>query len=345
MTHDEPEEQLPQVAEADPAWLADPAIFRREVAEQGRPVVLRGIFRDWPIVRAAAESPAALRDYLARFATRETAHAFIGEPKIAGRYFYAEEGEGFNFERRNMDLISAIDQILASAATPGSPSIYVGSLPTDIFLPGFKAENSTPLVPPGLEPRIWIGTASNVSCHYDTFENIACCAGGRRRFTLYPPDAIADLYVGPIDNTMAGAPVSMADGSRPGDPRYPRFPAARAKAMVADLEPGDALYLPKLWWHRVEATAPINVLINYWWDAFPSGPDAPYLTLNLAMIAIAERPAAEREAWRAYFDHYVFRPDGHPLAHMPEEKHGILGPLRANYGRIRARVMQSLRNV
>ena len=198
----------------------------------------------------------------------------------------------------------------------------------------------------GLNPRIWIGTGSNVSCHYDTFENIACVVAGRRRFTLYPPDAIGDLYVGPIDNTMAGAPVSMADGAPPGDPRYPRFAAARATGLVAELDPGDALYLPKLWWHRVEATAPVNVLVNYWWDAFQAGPDAPFLSMLLAMITIAERPAAERDAWRAFFDHYVFRPEGHPLRHLPEETHGILGPLGGgNYGRIRARVMQALRNM
>ena len=64
----------------------------------------------------------------------------------------------------------------------------------------------------------------------------------------------------------------------------------------------------------------------------------------LAMIAIAERPPRERAAWSALFSHYVFRPDGHPLRHLPAEKHGILGPLaKGNYGRIRAMVMQLLR--
>jgi hypothetical protein len=86
------------------------------------------------------------------------------------------------------------------------------------------------------------------------------------------------------------------------------------------------------------------MLANYWRDAFPAGPDAPYTAMMLAMIAIAERPLGERKAWRAFFDHYVFRPEGHPLAHLPAEKHGILGPLKQNYGRIRAKVMQTLRS-
>jgi hypothetical protein len=61
------------------------------------------------------------------------------------------------------------------------------------------------------------------------------------------------------------------------------------------------------------------------------------------MITIAERPAAERLAWRAFFDHYVFRSKGHPLAHLPPEKHGLLGPLKDHYAKIRARIMQLLR--
>jgi hypothetical protein len=142
---------------------------------------------------------------------------------------------------------------------------------------------------------------------------------------------------------MAGQPVSLAASAAPGDARYPRFQKVREQALVAELGPGDALYMPKLWWHQVEATSSFNGLVNYWWDAFAAGPDQPNTAMLLAMIAIAERPPAERAAWRAFFDHYVFRPAGHPLAHLPPEQHGLLGPLKENYGRIRARVMHLLR--
>jgi hypothetical protein len=239
-----------------------------------------------------------------------------------------------------MGFAAALDLILA----PPSPhSVYIGSVPVADYLPGFAAANPMPLVPAGAAPRIWLGHASNVSTHYDTVDNLACVVAGRRRFTLYAPDLVGDLYVGPIDHTMAGQPVSLAAAAPPGDVRYPRFDAIRDRALTADLAPGDALYLPKLWWHQVEATAPFNGLVNYWWDAFAAGPDAPYTSMLLAMIAIAERPAPERAAWKALFDHYVFREHGHPLAHLPPERHGLLGPLAENYGKIRARVMYLLR--
>jgi hypothetical protein len=336
--------QVHSVPDADPASYRDAEAFQRDIAEACRPVVLRGAFRDWALVRAGTTSPGALVEYLGGFATTTLAQAFVGDPAIAGRYYYADGLKGFNFERQDMTLPAAIDRILASAASPGSQTVYVGSLPSLAYLPGLARENTASMLPQNVDPRIWIGNASNVSCHYDTFDNLAVVVAGRRHFTLYPPEAVAGLYVGPLDNTMAGAPVGLADGSEPGDPRYPAFEVWRTQALQVELEPGDALYLPKLWWHRVEATAPFNVLINYWWDGFSAGPDAPNTAMLLAMIAIAERPAPERAAWRAFFDHYVFRPDGHPLAHLPEDKHGILGPLTGGgYGRIRSHIMRLLR--
>ena len=256
-------ENLPAVPEVDVGVFGDRERFRCEVVERCQPVIVRGAFSDWPVVRAAGISPGALRSYLGRFANAMHAEAFVGDPSIAGRYSYAEDLDGFNFDRVEIDLLGALDRILASASSPGSSTVYIGSLETDTHLPGFSGENRVAILPSSITPRIWIGNASLVSCHNDTFDNIACVIAGRRRFTLYPPDTIGDLYIGPIDYTMSGRPISLAAGSAPGEPRYPRFAAAAARAMVADLLPGDALYLPKLWWHQVEATEPFNILINY----------------------------------------------------------------------------------
>jgi hypothetical protein len=334
---------LREIPKLESSAIADPDTFRRNVAEQCQPVVLRGACSDWPVVSSARQSWNALADYLARLDSGVPGQAFIGAPEIAGRYFYRDGLDGFNFDREDLRVSDALERIAANAKS-GAATLYMGSLPADDHLPGFADENRLPMLSRSVRPRVWIGNASQVSCHFDTFENIACVVAGRRRFALFPPDCIGDLYVGPIDNTMAGQPVGLAVGSAPGDPRYPRFEQVRDRALAVELEPGDALYLPKLWWHQVEATEPVNVLVNYWWDAFSAGPDAPYLTMLLAMIALSERPPAERSAWRAFFDHYVFRSEGHPLAHLPESKHGILGPLRpSNYGRIRAFVMQALR--
>ena len=318
--------------------------FLSEVASACRPVVLRGLVGEWPVVRAAQASPRALMSYLAPFDSGAQIEVFFGEPAIGGKYYYGEGLQGFNFERRVMGFRAALQAIVDAVEAPGGKSVYAGSAPCRECLPGFAPGNPMPLLAAETQPRIWLGTASNVSSHYDTFDNLACVIAGRRRFTLYAPELIGRLYVGPIDRTMAGPPVSLAASSAPDDQRFPLFREVRDQAWICELEAGDALYLPKLWWHQVESLAVFNGLVNYWWDAFAAGPDSPYTSLLLALITIAERPPEERRAWRAFFDHYVFRTEGHPLAHLPPEERGVLGPLKPdNYANIRARVMQLLR--
>ncbi|HVY83097.1 MAG TPA: cupin-like domain-containing protein [Steroidobacteraceae bacterium] len=331
-------------AEIDARSLTNPETFLREVAEPCRPAVIRGLVAAWPAVRAAANSPAHFRDYVLQFDAGGQTEVFVGEPRIAGKYYYSDDLHGFNFSRSRMSVADALDSIIATAGRAGQHSMYVGSLPTDPYLPGFAAQNALPILSTQVTPRIWFGHASNVSAHYDTFDNVACVVAGMRRFTLYAPETIGRLYVGPLDHTMAGQPVSLAASAPADDERYPLFREVREQALVAELHPGDAIYVPKLWWHQVEATSTFNVLVNYWWDAFAIGRDAPSVGLLLSMITIAERPPAERQAWKAFFDHYVFRTNGHPLAHLPPDQHGVLGPLQPdNYEKIRARVMHLLR--
>jgi hypothetical protein len=329
----------------DAAQVAGPAAFRRDVLEACRPVILRDLVSAWPVVHAATRSDEDLRDYLLRFDNGGQADAFVGAREIAGKYYYHEALDGFNFERQRMRFADALSTMVASKSDAAASTMYLGSLPAEEFLPGFAAQNVLGILPAHVAPRIWLGHTANVSTHFDAFDNVACVVGGRRRFTLYPPDTIDRLYVGPLDHTMAGQPVSLAAAAPADDVRYPRFREVREQALSAELGPGDAIYIPKLWWHQVESLAPFNALVNYWWDAFAAGPDAPYVSLLLSMIAIAERPAAEREAWKAFFDHYVFRTQGHPLRHLPESQHGLLGPLKPdNYGRIRAIAMHRMRS-
>ena len=324
------------IPEIEAGALVDAGTFQRLVVEPCRPAVIRALAADWPITRAATDSPRAAAHYLGRFDVGRSAEAFVGEPAIGGYYTYGDGPGGFNFAREPMALADALMRIVEGA---GERTVYGGSLPTDAYLPGFADDNPAPWLPAGVRPRLWIGHASTIACHHDNSDNLACVAAGRRRFTLYPPDAIGDLYVGPVDHTMAGQPISLAAGS-PDDPAYPRFAAARTRALTVDLAPGDAIYMPKLWWHQVKASGAFNVLVNFWWDAFPTT-DAPYNTMLLAAAAIAERPAAERQAWRAFFDHYVFREGGHPLAHLPPERHGIL--TSGAGGKLRALAMRLLR--
>ncbi len=304
----------------------DRQTFERDIVTAYAPVVLKGQVANWPIVQAARDGDAALVALLKAGATDRPLETFVGEPQIQGRFFYNADVNGLNFERRPVPLRATLDRLMARRDDPAAPALYVGAAAATDCMPGFEAAHFLELVDPRVLPRLWIGSATTVSTHYDLSDNIACVAAGRRRFTLFPPDQLKHLYVGPLDFTLAGQPVSMVDLRDPDLARFPRFAEAMAHAVTADLEPGDCLYIPPLWWHQVEALSPLNLLVNYWWNAAGT-PPSPFEALIHSVMTVRHLPPAQRQAWRNMFDHYVFETDGDPAAHLPPASRGVLGPM------------------
>ncbi|MFD1035005.1 cupin-like domain-containing protein [Sphingomonas hankookensis] len=312
------------------------------------PVILRGLAADWPLVAAGRDGVAAAMAYLKRFDGGRPVVGFTGDAAIGGRFFYRDDMTGLNFAAQRVGLSDYLDRISADLDDPTAPARYVGSTDLDTYLPGLRADNDLSLPPlsPGTAPplaSLWIGNRTVAATHYDMSNNLAVCVVGRRRFTLFPPDQVANLYPGPLEPTPGGQVVSMVDLRAPDLERYPRFADALAQAQVAELAPGDVLFYPALWWHNVEALAPFNVLLNYWWNDVPAFVDSPMTTLLHAMLSLRDRPAAERAAWRAMFDHYVWDGGEDARDHLPPAIRGDLAPLDEPAARrLRARLLQRL---
>lgn len=298
--------------------------FVRDLTPLYQPTVLRGIARDWPAVRAAKVSPHALVDYLKGFDRGAVIEAMLGAPAIGGRFFYDETGAGMNFDCRRAPLRGALDELLRLADLPEPPSVYVGSTPVAPVLPGFERANSLDLLDEAIQPRLWIGNASIIQTHHDLSDNIAVVVSGQRRFTLFPPDQVGNLYVGPLDFTPAGRPISMVPLHDPDLERFPKFAEALETALVADLEPGDAIYIPTLWWHHVQSFGPLNMLVNYWWEPADMPGGQPFDAFIHALRNVRRLPAKRRNAWRAFFEHYIFHANGDPAEHIAAGKRGVL---------------------
>ncbi|MBO9713440.1 cupin-like domain-containing protein [Sphingomonas sp.] len=321
---DSPTSPLPAPAALPERAGVDAAAFAAEIEPGYRPVVLRGLARDWPAVAAARTAAPAFAAYLAGFDRGAPVEAFAGPPDIQGRYFYGADMQGFNFQRIRGRIGEALQILLQMQDAPNPTGFYIGAAPIPEALPGFDQANPMPLFAQGSAvPRAWIGNRSTVTTHFDLSDNIAVVVAGRRRFTLFPPEQLGNLYVGPLDHTMAGQPASMVSLAEPDLERFPRFREAMAAAMSAELEPGDAIYIPTLWWHHVESLAPLNMLVNYWVDP-PLGSDSPFDAMIHSILAVAALPPARRAAWRAFYDTYVFQTDRHPAEHLPPEHRGIL---------------------
>jgi hypothetical protein len=300
--------------------------FGQAVGTLDRPLVVRGLVAQWPAVEAANSSPRVLVDYLRGLHRGASVRAFVGEPGIGGRFFYRPTLDGFNFSIAETDLPQLLETLLALDESGDPQSIYMGSTPTTDILPRFEAENPLPVMAEhGAGPRMWIGTGSRVAAHFDESDNVACVVSGRRRFTLFPTEQVSNLYVGPIDQTVAGQPTSIVDLAAPDFERFPRFREALEQGQFAELEPGDAIYIPSLWWHAVEAQGPLNVLVNYWWQYEPGDGGSPMHVLAYGLMSISHLAERKRERYRTLFDHYVFRPNSETAEHIPPPARGVLG--------------------
>lgn len=312
------------------------------------PVVLKGLAAGWPLVAKGRESADAAIAYLSRFDTARQITGYTADSAAGGRFFYNADLTGMNFARERVGLSDYLARIRSHFDDPDPPSLYIGSTDIDLYLPGFASENPLPVVSDTLAAypplaSIWIGNRTIASAHWDMSNNIAICAVGRRRFTLFPPDQVANLYPGPIEPTPGGQVVSMVDFDAPDFERHPGFRDAVAAAEIAELDPGDVLIYPALWWHQVEALDRFNVLVNYWWNEAQDFADTPMTTLLHGLLALRDRPLPEKQAWRTLFDYYVFGPAQQAGAHLPEHARGPLGHLdEASARLLRAQVLQRL---
>ena len=292
-----------------------------DLRTRSEPAIFRGLAADWPAVRA--DDPVA---YLARFDRDGAIGIAVAPPAAKGRLAYTPDLEALNFTRETGTLAMLFERLQRAAGESGPPAVAAQAVIVDEILPGFTGENRIDLVPAGVAPRIWIGNRVRVATHHDMSSNIAVVMAGRRRFTLFPPGQVANLYIGPFEFTPAGTPISLFDPDEPDFDRFPRAVEAMAQARVAELAPGDALFIPHMWWHHVRSLDPLSILVNYWWnEAPPPQPGlAPIDAMIHALLTFSGLPENQREAWRAMFDQIVFGPSPD---HIPEAKRGIRGNL------------------
>jgi len=328
----------------------EPNQIPAEILQSDQPVVLKGLVRDWPLVTLSSAGPSKVAAYLRHYYNGQATQIFQGEPQHKGRYFYNDDATQLNFDIRLGQITEVLQSMLDWYELAEPPSIYVASnllrshfpdLPDHqrLQIPGAVAgEFITPD-----RVSIWLGNRSVAACHFDTSENIACCIMGQRRFTLFPPEQIANLYPGPMAPTPGGQVISMVDFEQPDLDRFPHFPDAMAAAYVAELDSGDALYLPSMWWHQVEALSPFNILINYWWSRAPRYTGSGMTLLYHALLCLRDKPPHERKAWQAILNYYIFDTPEHAAAHIPPAAQGVLGQLDELHARqLRAMLLNQL---
>ncbi len=340
---------MPQTTRTDalpktPEWQnVDLKTFREEIMPRDRPAVLKGLVAHWPIVQAALKAPSVLCDYIRTRDSGRPTCAFLGPANIKGTFFYRDDMSGLNFERTMQPLHVTAAKLLGLLNYPDPPALYAPAASAPENLPVFSQENTLAIVDKAVIPRLWLGNAVTAPTHYDMLDGVACVAAGHRRFTFFPPEQLPNLYIGPLDMAPGGQPTSLVKVSAPDLERYPRYAEALAAAEVAELEPGDAVFIPNLWWHNVESLDRLNLLVNYWWFDGQRGPASPFAAMALGLLSIKGLSPSRRAIWRQMFDHYVFQTEGEPVPYLPPDRRGMLGemsPKLENY--MRTQIVRSL---
>ncbi|HEX7642470.1 MAG TPA: cupin-like domain-containing protein [Burkholderiaceae bacterium] len=312
----------------------DLRLFREEIMPRYRPAVLRGVVRNWKAVEAARGGPDAICDYFAGLDIGRQVSACLVRPEYGGHQFYNADMSGLSFARDTIPLAQAIEQVRRYSRLPSPPSVAVQGADIADCVPQFLAENVLSVVASWVKPKLWIGNHFIVPTHCDETSNVACVAGGRRRFTLFPPEQLPNLYIGPLEFTPTGPPVSMVQLNNPDFARYPKFRDALDAAVQAVLEPGDAVFIPPFWWHHVESLDKVNILVNYWWKE-PNAAQYPTGTMSdclyHCLLNLKDLPLEERQAIGVFFNHYLFNAVPDTVSHIPDAKRGVLGQISPSY--------------
>ncbi|MFA3791251.1 cupin-like domain-containing protein [Aliiglaciecola sp. SL4] len=311
-----------------------PGEIPNDIHQCQHPVVLKGLVKHWKLVEVGLQSPQRSVDYLKSFYNGKPVFAYFGEPAIEGKYAYNDNATELNYESKKARVDEVLALIIEHLYDQQPPSYYIASNVIDANFPGLGEENNLhiPITSKSSATEspvasIWIGNRSIARCHYDASDNIACVVSGKRRFITFPPDQIANLYPGPLAPTPGGPVITMVDLHNPDFEKYPKVKHALAVGQVAELEPGDAIYIPSMWWHQVEALSSYNILVNYWWSDAEKYMGAAMNVLYHAMLSLRDKPAHEKAGWKHIFDYYIFGEGEQPTEHLPPEAQGFLAPM------------------
>jgi hypothetical protein len=265
----------------------DRETLARDYMARSRPVVILTGDRDW----CARWSPAALAERFGgcEIAAEETREVYVGEralvrrplgPVIAGML----AGDR-SMRWKGLDFLSRVPPMREDLDAHPSPlaALFPGSM--------FDARST-----------LWVAPEGTMSSlHHDgNLDNLNLQLSGRKLWLLIPPPQHDSLY-------FHGSAESPLNPFAPDLGRFPRF--ADATPVEALLGPGEAILVPKYWWHCVYTVEPsVNLATCFHWRGERSAwgvlDGAPLLHRSLTTVSASMKRRglvglanATRRAW------------------------------------------------
>jgi len=219
--------------------------FFRHYWAAHRPVVLTDAIARWPALRKW--TPA----YFRRWFGREMIEI------AAGRDADPDYDANFAAHRKRVRMDRFIDRVLAAGA---SNDFYMVSNNRTMVRRRFRAllDDIRPQPdlferPAPLATSLWIGPAGTITpLHHDTTNILFAQIYGRKRVELISPHETA-LLAAPLNGFYSSVALE-----RVAEATHPALRAMLVKSV--ELGPGDSLFIPAGWWHRVTS---LSVSISF----------------------------------------------------------------------------------
>ena len=265
--------------------------------------------------------------------------AALAPPLGGGCLFPGDDGRKQLLDIEFGTLLDVAASVLAGTDHPVGSGLglayYLCQCPiisTDPNVPAVLGELSPDIsVPAIIDPatlyqaNLWLGTVgSRSNAHFDANHNLLVVVKGAKRVLLAPPAAVATLGARPAFAADFHHSPGVFGG---GDPRgsdessESHCGGLPTGTVVADLLPGDGLFIPEGWWHQVDSS-PGTVAVNFWFTgvaaaisrAIEASPPAQELEGYIARVAVARAVQAARRRLRDEHRHRRQLPAAAPPA-------------------------------
>jgi len=229
-----------------PDYTGSPEAFVSEVLPRGEPVVLRGAAARWPAVRQW--TPA----FFARTLGDEPVRLLHMNPEDAG------SGRTDGVDTTIGEALARLDEGNAAYLRFVPALVQRPDLRDMLDVPWLSAHRG-PLSPPGNLHLFIGGAGTDTGLHSAVPANLFVQVHGRKRWVIYPPSA-SPAFRPPMERAMY-----FASRFDPDAPDADAFPEASAlPAYEVELGPGDVLYNPPFWWHKV-SNPTVSIGVGFRW--------------------------------------------------------------------------------
>ncbi|KAA8902039.1 hypothetical protein TRICI_005959 [Trichomonascus ciferrii] len=226
--------------------------FQRNFDTGPQPMVFRALVSDWPACNLWNSS---------RYLLKRTRGGQSLVPVELGSSYTAE-----GWSQRVMPFKRYLyDYILSSATETGYLAQYnlfnqYPELKEDFVVPDICCLGDSD-DPPIM--NAWLGPKNTVSpLHTDPHHNVFCQVVGYKHIRLYSPSQTQDMYPRGVENGIDMSNTSQVNLESNERVKFPNFPWD-SDYLETTLNPGDAVFIPKGWWHHVRSLSS-SISISFW---------------------------------------------------------------------------------